>query len=70
VLIAGDAVRSDGSGDYVWRISDGIVERRVVVVGGSRDRERVLITEGLGPGDTVVRSAARPLTAGQAVRTQ
>ena len=70
VLIAGDAVRSDGGGDYVWRISDGIVERRVVVVGGSRDRERVLITEGLGPGDTVVRSAARPLTAGQAVKTQ
>jgi RND family efflux transporter MFP subunit len=70
VLIDGDAVQRDASGDYVWRISDGLVERRAVEVGGSRDRERVLITEGLGPGDSVVRSAARPLTAGQAVKTQ
>jgi RND family efflux transporter MFP subunit len=70
VLVAADAVREDASGDYVWRISDGIVERRAVEVGGSRDRERILITRGLGPGDSVVRSAARPLSDGQAVNTR
>jgi RND family efflux transporter MFP subunit len=70
VFVAGDALRSDASGDYVWRVSEGIIEKRAVVVGGSRDRERVLITDGLGPGDTVVRSADRPIDAGQAVKTQ
>jgi RND family efflux transporter MFP subunit len=70
VLIEGDALRSDANGDYVWRVSEGIVERRAVEVGGSRDRGRVLITRGLETGDTVVRSAEKPLNPGQAVKTR
>ena len=70
VLVAKEALHEDADGDYVWRISDSTVEQRRVEVGGARDRERVLITRGLAAGDTVVRSAGRPLGPGQAVRTE
>ena len=70
VLIAREALLQDADGDFVWRVSNGIVEKRSVDVGGARDRDRVLITRGLAAGDTVVRSAQRPLKAGQAIKTQ
>ncbi len=67
VMIAGAALRSDGGGDFVWLLRDGIVERRSVELGGPRDRPQVLIQSGLVIGDVVVRDAASPLTPGQAV---
>jgi hypothetical protein len=70
VTVAAAAVRDDASGTFVWRVSDGLVERRTVEVTGSRDRDRVLITRGLAVGDTVVRSAERDLSAGQVVKTE
>jgi RND family efflux transporter MFP subunit len=70
VMIAQEALQSDADGDYVWRIRQGLVERRNVSVGGSRDRDRVLITDGLATGDTVVRSSEAALSAGQKVRTE
>ena len=70
VLIASEALHEDASGDYVWRVSDGVVEKRSVEVGGSRDRDRVLVTKGLAAGDTVVRSADNQLEAGQKVKTE
>ncbi len=70
VTIARDALRTDAAGDYVWRLSNGVVDRRTVEVGGARDRDRVLITSGLASGDTVVSSAAGELTAGQKVRPE
>jgi len=70
VLIAQEALRDDAGGDYVWRVSEGTVERRGVDVGGSRDRDRVLITNGLVAGDTVVRSSESALGAGQRVTTE
>ncbi|MGB5511523.1 MAG: efflux RND transporter periplasmic adaptor subunit [Woeseiaceae bacterium] len=69
VLIAGEALRSDGAGDFVWRINGDRVERRAVQVTGQRDRTRILVTSGLSPGDTIVRSSAAPLMAGQAITT-
>ena len=69
VMIAGEALRSDDTGDYVWRISNSIVERRAVTTGGTTDRERILIVSGLTAGDTIVRSAEEPLSAGQRIRT-
>jgi RND family efflux transporter MFP subunit len=69
VLIAAEALRSDSAGDFVWRIVDGAVERRAVQVSGQRDRERILVTSGLAPGDTIVRSSQSPLVAGQAITT-
>ena len=70
VLVAGTAVRDDANGTYVWRISNNIVERRSVQLVGSRDRDRVLVTNGLAVGDTVVRSSEGELSPGQSVRTK
>jgi RND family efflux transporter MFP subunit len=70
VLIASEALHEDGDGDYVWRVNDGVVEKRRVEVGGARDRDRILITRGLTAGDTVVRVAERTLQPGQTVKTQ
>ena len=70
VTIVRDALRTDAAGDFVWRLRNGVVDRRTVEVGGARDRDRVLITSGLASGDTVVSSAAAELTAGQKVRTE
>ena len=70
VLITREALRGDADGDYVWRLSGGVVERRAVVIGGARDRERVLVTHGLDAGDTIVRSADGTLAPGKRVRTE
>lgn len=69
VMISGEAVRSDAEGDFVWRIGNNTVERRAVSLGGPRDRDRVLVLEGLSAGDTIVRSSPRPLQAGQLIKT-
>ena len=69
VMIAGEALRSDSGGDFVWLVRRGAVERRSVVLGGARDRPQVLVTSGLVAGDTVVRSADHALSSGQAIRT-
>ncbi|MDJ0904438.1 MAG: efflux RND transporter periplasmic adaptor subunit [Woeseiaceae bacterium] len=70
VLVASEAVREDAAGPYVWRVSGGVVERRAVATAGSLARERVLVTQGLAVGDTVVRSAQGELAPGQSVRTE
>jgi RND family efflux transporter MFP subunit len=70
VLVATEAVDADAEGDYVWRVKNGVVEKRRVEVSGARDRERILVIRGLAVGDTVVRSSASPLEPGQAVKTE
>ena len=70
VLVAREAIHDDADGAYVWRVSGGVIEQRPVEISGARDRDRVLVTQGLAVGDTVVRSATGELTPGQAVRTQ
>ncbi len=69
VMIPGAALRSDDAGDFVWIVRNGVVDRRSVELGGPRDRPQVLVQTGLVAGDTVVRSAEGPLSAGQAVKT-
>lgn len=69
VMIAGEALRADSDGDFVWLVRDGVIERRSVTLGGARDRPQVLIERGLVVGDTVIRSAEKPLGAGQSVKT-
>ncbi len=70
VMIAADALRSDADGDFVWLVRGNSVERRSVFVGGPRDRQRILVASGLVAGDTVVRAADGPLSAGQNVKTR
>jgi len=69
VLIAGEALRSDAGGDFVWLVRDEAVEKQPVMIGGQRDRAQVLVTAGLSIGDTIVRSSESPLVTGQAVKT-
>ncbi len=69
VMIAGAALRSDESGDFVWIVRNGSAERRSVDLVGPRDRPRVLIRTGLVAGDTVVRTSEVPLTPGKSVKT-
>jgi len=69
VLIAGEALRSDAGGDFVWLVKDETIERQPVIVGGQRDRPQVLITAGLSLGDTIVRSSESPLATGQSITT-
>ena len=69
VLIAGEALRSDASGDFVWLVRENAIEKQMVTVGGQRDRAQILITDGLRLGDTIVRSSESPLAAGQSIKT-
>ncbi len=69
VMIAGEALRSDSGGDFVWLVRDGFVERRAVQVGGQKDRGQVLVLSGLSPGDTIVRSTESPLVSRQSIKT-
>ncbi|MGI9232067.1 MAG: efflux RND transporter periplasmic adaptor subunit [Woeseiaceae bacterium] len=68
VMIAGEALRSDAGGDFVWLVQNKAVEKRAVTLGGPGDRPQVLITDGLAVGDTIVRSSEKPLVEGQAVK--
>lgn len=70
VLVVREAVHDDAAGSYVWRVNDGVVERRAVEISGARDRERVLVTRGLAVGDAVVRAAEGNLSPGQPVKTE
>ncbi len=70
VVVAGSAVNQDDSGNFVWLVKNGAVERRGVTLGGPADRPQVLVTQGLAVGDTIVRSASEPLSNGLAVRTE
>jgi RND family efflux transporter MFP subunit len=69
VLIAGEALRSDASGDFVWLVRDNTVEKRIVHIGGQRDRPQILVTTGINLGDTIVRSSESPLVEGQSIKT-
>lgn len=69
VTVSGDALQSDEQGEFVWRINDNVVERQSVRVGGSPDRDRVLVLEGLAAGDIVVHSSTEPLRSGQLIKT-
>ncbi len=70
VLISGTSLRQDADGDFVWRVANDRVERRRIELGSPADRDRVLVLEGLQPGDTIVRSAPAALSAGQEVTTK
>lgn len=69
VMIAGEALRSDENGDFVWLVKNDIVEKRFVTIGGQRDRAQVLVVNGLSLGDTIVRSSETPLLAGKSITT-
>jgi len=69
VLVAGEALRADAGGDFVWLVRGDTVQKQAVQIGGERDRPQVLVTKGLGIGDIIVRSSESPLLAGQSIKT-
>lgn len=69
VMIAGEALRSDASGDFVWLIQDDRVEKQAVQISGRRDRAQILVVNGLRIGDTIVRTSDTPLLADQPIKT-
>lgn len=69
VMIAGEALRSDAGGDFVWLIQDDRVEKQAVQISGRRDRAQILVVNGLRIGDTIVRTSESPLLADQPIKT-
>src|SRR5690606_18735043 len=69
VTVSAGAVQSDARGNFVWRVTNGTVERRDVRVGGPYGRGRVHLLEGLAVGDRIVRSSPVSLEPGQAIAT-
>ena len=69
VMIAGEALRSDAGGDFVWLIQDDRVEKQAVQISGRRDRAQILVVNGLRIGDTIVRTSDTPLLADQPIKT-
>ena len=68
VLIVGEALRTDASGDFVWLVRNDAVEKRSVQIAGQRDRAQILVVSGLNIGDTIVRSSEATLTPGQSIK--
>ena len=52
-VVPRSALRSENGAEYVWRISNGALERRAVGTAGTNGRN-VEITAGIAPGDRVV----------------
>lgn len=68
LLLPESAIVYDAQGPHVWRIGQGdVVERTGVVLGPRRDA-RVVIRQGLRPGDRVVTAGTHKLQPGASVR--
>lgn len=65
-LVAKAAIRADDNQSYAFVITNNVVERRAVKLGGS-DGERLEVVAGLNPGDRVVLSPPATLTSGSTV---
>jgi len=66
IYIAREALNSDNSGNFVWIVRDGNVQRRAVTV-GQRSARGLEIMTGLGAGDRIVIAAEDSLSAGQTI---
>ena len=69
IVVPLTAVVDNGSGAAVWVIQDGRATPRAVVIERFREDGAVLAS-GLQPGELVILSGQRRLTAGQAVQVQ
>jgi membrane fusion protein (multidrug efflux system) len=68
VLLAPEqAIVPEGSAQFVYVVTDGIAEKRSVVL-GRRIPGYVVIEEGLSAGDTVVTEGSHKLSDGSAVK--
>lgn len=68
VLAPKSAVRSDGSGSYVWIVTNGALRRQTVRTGADQG-DKVVVVEGLSGGEALVVGDAAKLSDGQRVKT-
>jgi RND family efflux transporter MFP subunit len=61
------ALRRDATGEFVFRVAEGVA-RRVAVVSGTHLGQRVMVLDGLAEGDAVVRKGFLGLADGMAVK--
>ena len=64
----GPAVRSDGQGDHVLAVENGMLARKPVTVVRSWSRGELIEVDGVEAGMTIVAAALRGLKPGQAVK--
>ena len=69
VRIPSAAVIRDGDTSFVWRVSDGEIERVAVRTGGERDGQ-VEVLSGINPGDVVVAAPVEGLSEGTKVKSK
>jgi len=70
--VPAEAVQTGESGRYVWIAgADGVVEKRIVKIGGFAGGRGVIVTEGLSEGEEVIVKGFRKVSSGMKVsRTQ
>ena len=68
VLAPKSAIRSDGSGSYVWIVTNGALRRQTVRTGADQG-DKVVVVEGLSGGEALVVGDAAKLADGQRVKT-
>lgn len=68
ILVAAEAVASDGAGDYVLLVREGRLERASVELGLEQDDNQFEVLSGLRGGEVLVRSPSPELVAGLRVR--
>jgi RND family efflux transporter MFP subunit len=67
VLVAREAVRSEGGGSFVWAVTQGRVRRQAIETGGDAGSGQVVVTKGLSGGEAVVVGDAEDLEDGRKV---
>jgi HlyD family secretion protein len=69
VRIPSAAVMKDGDTSFVWRVTDGAIERVAVRTGGERDGQ-VEVLSGINAGDVVVAAPVEGLSEGVKVKSK
>jgi RND family efflux transporter MFP subunit len=69
VRIPAAAVMKDGDTSFVWRVTDGAIERVAVRTGGERDGQ-VEVLSGINAGDVVVAAPVEGLSEGAKVKSK
>ena len=69
VRIPSAAVMKDGDTSFVWRVTDGAIERVAVRTGGERDGQ-IEVLSGINPGDVVVAAPVEGLSEGTKVKSK
>ena len=68
IVVPASAVMTGSESRYVWTVTDSVVRRCDIVVGGY-EGDGIIVSEGLSPGDRVVVGGVRKVSTGMKVKT-